>query len=228
MTDPPRLRDSDSEEIRSLLRHASPPRSMTAEERRRTERRIAQAGGAAAGLGVLFWIKGLAFGATLGAAVIVGHVVVEDVILQDPEGPPAVASPPRASVRAPVPMLREPVVDAALDVEEEAAPTPTASAGAVEKPDAGSTGDPLAAELALLQRAQASLASNPAAALALTEDHARRYPKGQLGMEREIVAVDALHRLGRHAQADRRARALLGRAKGSLYEERVRDLIKTP
>ena len=177
---------------------------------------------------MLFWIKGLAFGATLGAAVIIGHVVVEDVLLQEPEGPPAVASSPQEPVRAPVPMIREPVADAALDVEQEAASTPAATAEIVEKPDTGSTGDPLAAELALLQRAQASLSSNPAAALALTEDHARRYPKGQLGMVREIVAVDALHRLGRHAQADRRARALLGRAKGSLYEERVRDLIKTP
>jgi hypothetical protein len=46
-----------------------------------------------------------------------------------------------------------------------------------------------------------------------------------MGMERELVAVDALIRLGRRDEARTRAEALRVRAAGSLYEERVRKLL---
>jgi hypothetical protein len=60
----------------------------------------------------------------------------------------------------------------------------------------------------------------------LTETHAVRFPAGKLGMEREMVAIDALRRLGRAGEARARAEAMLGRAQGSLYEERVRKLLE--
>jgi hypothetical protein len=45
-------------------------------------------------------------------------------------------------------------------------------------------------------------------------------------MEREMVAIDALRRLGRTGDARARAEAMLSRARGSLYEERVRKLVE--
>ena len=60
-------------------------------------------------------------------------------------------------------------------------------------------------ELALLARAQAALASNPVTALGLTRDHERKFPHGLLVQEREVVAIDALLRLGRRAEAAGRA-----------------------
>jgi hypothetical protein len=60
-------------------------------------------------------------------------------------------------------------------------------------------------EVALLDRAQASLAGRPADALASCEEHARRFPKGTLVQEREVLAIDALLRLGRREEAEARA-----------------------
>jgi hypothetical protein len=86
--------------------------------------------------------------------------------------------------------------------------------------------DPLAEEAALLERARASLGGSPAEALALTGEHASRFPAGKLGMEREIVAIDALRRLGRRDEARARGEALRARVQGSLYEDRVRKLLE--
>ncbi len=223
--DPPRLRYSDSEDVRALLRQANPPRAMTAGERRRVERRLAHVSAAAAGFGVLFWLKGLALGAVVGTAAVVTHVVVEDAFTQDVQ--------PSATSGVPVPaatLRGHPDTDAGSDVAEDAAEDVAEDGDAppgtsVPMPSGSDGGDSLAAELALLQRAQSLLAGDPARALALTVEHAGRYPTGQLGMEREIVAIDALKRLGRRGEARQRGKALLVRARGSLYEERVRNLI---
>jgi hypothetical protein len=45
-------------------------------------------------------------------------------------------------------------------------------------------------------------------------------------MEREMVAIDALRRLGRTGEARARGEAMLARAQGGLYEERVRKLLE--
>jgi hypothetical protein len=60
-------------------------------------------------------------------------------------------------------------------------------------------------EFALIARAQRALATNPGLALALTSDHERKFPGGALVQEREVVAIDALLRLGRRAEASERA-----------------------
>ena len=83
----------------------------------------------------------------------------------------------------------------------------------------------LAEEVALLDRARAALGGNPSEALRLTADHASRFPRGKMGIERELVAIDALRRLGRGAEARSRAESLLVRARGSLYEERIRKML---
>jgi hypothetical protein len=59
-------------------------------------------------------------------------------------------------------------------------------------------------EVALLDQARASLVSNPSSALALTEEHRRRFPKGALSQEREVIAIEALKKLGRGSEAKKR------------------------
>ena len=101
-------------------------------------------------------------------------------------------------------------------------------------PPAAPSGDPaarapatdqLAEEVALLDQARAELGSSPGRALALAESHAVRFLRGKLGMERDLLIVDALRRLGRTGEARARAEAILARAQGSLYEERIRSII---
>ena len=82
--------------------------------------------------------------------------------------------------------------------------TPTATATATATPSAAPTSLP-PAEVTLLQNAQDALPTTPALALADCDDDARRYPNGLLAQEREVLAIDALVRLGRHDDATARA-----------------------
>jgi hypothetical protein len=80
-------------------------------------------------------------------------------------------------------------------------------------------------EALLLERARAALHASPAEALALTDAHAAKFPNARLAMERELLAIDALRRLGRAAEARRRGEALEARDRGGLYKERLRTLL---
>jgi TolA-binding protein len=95
------------------------------------------------------------------------------------------------------------------------APTPSASAQA-ERED----------ELSLIQRAHAALRSGQAAsALELTQEHAKTYPRGVLGQEREVIAVEALQRLGRYGEARSRGDAFLRVFPKSSHARRVRAIL---
>ena len=97
----------------------------------------------------------------------------------------------------------------------------------VHAPTVAAAEDPVA-ELALLERAQRVLRSDPAAALALAETHRTRMPQGTLAQEREMLAIEALFRLDRDAQAQRRARAFEQRYPHSSHRPRLRDLLTSP
>lgn len=60
-------------------------------------------------------------------------------------------------------------------------------------------------EAALLEQARSALATNPARSLALTRQHEARFPNGVLRQEREVIAIEALRRLGRDKTAAERA-----------------------
>ncbi|WP_437532014.1 hypothetical protein WME79_03800 [Sorangium sp. So ce726] len=79
-------------------------------------------------------------------------------------------------------------------------------------------------EIQLLHRAQDALGTDPGSALALTVEHARRFPAGALAQEREIIAIRALLALGRAAEARARAASLLDRFPGSAYRGRLESL----
>ena len=78
----------------------------------------------------------------------------------------------------------------------------------------------------MLEEARAMLDRYPSGALSVLERHAATFPVGQLGMERELLAVRALRRLGRQAEARARGDALLRQASGSIYEPRVRAMLE--
>lgn len=80
-------------------------------------------------------------------------------------------------------------------------------------------------ELALLEQAQDALGRAPAESLALADRHARDYPQGALAQEREVVAVDALLRLGRRAAAEARADRFRTANPGSSQLRRIDRLL---
>jgi hypothetical protein len=81
--------------------------------------------------------------------------------------------------------------------------------------------DSASAELALIRRAQAALVTDPSRALALAGEHERAFPNGELVQEREVVATEALQRLGQREEAWRRADALLRRFPRTPYRTRL-------
>jgi hypothetical protein len=85
---------------------------------------------------------------------------------------------------------------------------------------APAAGDALA-ELTLLDAAQADLRDAPELALLRANEHARRFPHGDFQQEREVIAIEALLRLGRRAAAERRASAFVVRFPTSGYRGRV-------
>lgn len=103
-----------------------------------------------------------------------------------------------------------------------------AAARSTKPPAAGTEAPPVATELELVQRAQAALASDPDRALELTREHARTYPKGELVEEREVLAVEALARLGRSEEASRRALAFVRRFPQTPYAARLEMAIGRP
>lgn len=83
----------------------------------------------------------------------------------------------------------------------------------------------IADEARLLEQARGALASNPARALELANQHEELHPSGQLSAEREFIAVDALVRLGRRDEAQSRAAPSLAQNPDSLYAKRLRQLL---
>jgi hypothetical protein len=108
-----------------------------------------------------------------------------------PVAPPPTAQGMASPVNAPHPGPRTTMVGPAISSTLASAPMATS----------GRTGD-VAAEVRLLGEAQTAIRAGDAArALTLVEDHARRYPTGALGEEREATRIGALCRLGRLAEA---------------------------
>jgi hypothetical protein len=83
----------------------------------------------------------------------------------------------------------------------------------------------LSAEAALLEQARREMRGAPAVALTLAADHGKRFARGQLAAERTLIQIEALHRLGRDAEARGLGRGLLAGSSAGLYAERVHQLL---
>lgn len=92
--------------------------------------------------------------------------------------------------------------------------------------DLTSPDDAVSRETRLLAQAQAALGSGPARALQLAYAHARLFPNGVLTQEREVIAIQALVRLGRMEEARRRAQAFELRFPGSAHQQKVQALVQ--
>jgi hypothetical protein len=81
-------------------------------------------------------------------------------------------------------------------------------------------------EIELIGRARAALPRDPAAALALLDEHRREFPRGALVEERDAIRVLALAALGRIEQARHEAQMFLRAYPFSPHAERVRRAIE--
>jgi hypothetical protein len=82
------------------------------------------------------------------------------------------------------------------------------------------------AEVKLVQRAQDALrGARPAEALALCNDHAKRFPNGMVTQECEVIAVEALVKTGRKDEARKRADRFKARFPGSASIRRLDVLL---
>lgn len=110
---------------------------------------------------------------------------------------------------------------ASANVDPSAKPTTTASA--MTKSAAPNAAE----EVKMLERAQDALRSaRHADALSLCNEHATRYPNGMLAQEREVIAVEALVKTGRTAEAKARAEKFKARFPGSSHTRRIDTLLE--
>jgi hypothetical protein len=105
-------------------------------------------------------------------------------------------------------------------VDGEAPHPNTTAVGSVGTRSAG-----IAVEAQLLERARSLLGESPERALMLTREHQERFSAGQLRAERELIAIDALLRLGRVEEAKQRARPFLSDGSSQVFAGRIRSLL---
>ncbi|WP_257457845.1 hypothetical protein [Archangium lipolyticum] len=144
-----------------------------------------------------------------------------------PEPVETPVAPSPETIAAPMP---EPVeMPVAPSAKTSAVPAPR-----VSRPRAAGTPAPAAAgerasadeELTLLESAYQALQRGDAAeALAEADRHAERFPAGALAQEREVLAIDALVRMGRRAEAGTRAEAFRKRYPTSTHGVRIQNLL---
>ena len=166
-------------------------------------------------------IGGMLVGALLAALGLAGYSLLRELTRTQP----AVALPapsvqpepvrPSSTTAHPAALIPPPTLLSA----EPATTRPRTSAPGARRVQS----DPVA-ELELLDQAQEALRSGaPERALARANDHAARFPLGEYQQERELIATEALLRLGRHQAARRRATRLLTRFPDSSYRPRAEE-----
>ena len=118
--------------------------------------------------------------------------------------------PPVASASAPARVSAVPAVVSAVPAVVSAVPAVVSAApsASVSAPLPASSAH-VPSELEVIKEAGQVLKSDPTRALQLTMDHARLYSSGALAEEREVIAIEALARLGRSSAARARAERFL-------------------
>jgi len=101
----------------------------------------------------------------------------------------------------------------AVDTPPVQAPQVIAAVEEAQKPQSASE----VTEAQILSEARKVLASDPGRALAGVQRHQQLFPSGALVQEREILAIEALRRLGREAEANARAQSFRTRFPSSIH-----------
>jgi hypothetical protein len=155
-------------------------------------------------------LKVIAGGALL-TSLALGYVALSSRPAPLPAPRPITPPPPTAPPSAPAPEADSQPATPETQTQLPLNTRPQARAEAHRA--AATAADELQAELALLHGAQVAWrAQDAAAALALLEQHRTRYPRSQLGLERDSLQVLVLCELGRRDEAGRLAHAVLARA----------------
>jgi hypothetical protein len=139
----------------------------------------------------------------------------------------AVAFSQPSAPSAPQP-VRPPVEQPASNPQPVPAAEPTPAPEAPATPAApirAAKEAPVWDEPQLIEKARKALATDPRRALALTQEHQRRFPAGTLGVERDVIALEALSRTGQVAEAKRRALAFQAKYPSSIHLPRVHALL---
>jgi hypothetical protein len=103
---------------------------------------------------------------------------------------------------------------------------PVASPAPVSAPPPKSFNSTLAAEVLALDRTRAALAGKDfAQALVDIDGYHRDFPRGQLAVDAEALAVEVLDAHGEHAEASRRAIQFISQHPNDPHAERLRRLI---
>ena len=142
-----------------------------------------------------------------------------------------VPKPVTAVVATPAPQDRpiEQAPPPAPAVPSETLEAPTAEAPAPKADARPASSGVLSAELGELDRARSQLADgDPKGALAVLDDYARTYPRGRLGLEAEVLRIDALAQSGDMQAAKKRAEAFLKRHPKGVLAPRVRRYLDDP
>ena len=236
MKDPCRLRDQDNGPLASALLRVGSSYRSSAQARARTLAALGLLGSTALSTSMasatffakVGWAKLTAGMVAAAVAVPVAYYAWSDEAPSEQSVP---ALPKAAPAAQQTQETAEPAPAPTLDAEEvppepAAAPSTPKKSGASKRSAAAeqaSASALLTAELEALDAARSALANgNAARARRLLGDYARQYPRGRLGLEAEVLRIDALARSGQKAAAQARARAFLRRRPNSVLASRVR------
>jgi hypothetical protein len=172
----------------------------------------ASSGGSVAGIGKLAAVVAV----LAGGAVLVAKLT-QEVPTNVPDARPLPAKQGAPSPETPTP-APTPVAPLASEAEPRPSTDPVPAEHSTAKREPRSNAE---AEVELLERARAALAGNPSRALALTTEHKLRFPGGALAQEREVIAIEALRKLGRTEQATLRADEFAKNYPGSAHRHKL-------
>jgi hypothetical protein len=140
-----------------------------------------------------------------------------------PSAEPAIASRGTRKSRASAqPAVKTPSI---APPEVPASPVEAESDGGALSASPARTAPSPADEVLLVERAQTSLRHGSThEALALANRHSREHPNGAVTQESEAIAIEALYRLGRRAEADARRARFRARFPSSPHLRRINEL----
>lgn len=175
-------------------------------------------------------LTGIVVGAIVGAGLWLGtrHYASPKSAL---ESQSTAALQPVSLPAAPTPSPQPPIATAANTIPQAASSDGPRAANSATAPVRTTTRSPARtlpapSETSLLREARTKLTSDPAAALRLTREHARRFPDGALSQEREVIAIEALRRLGQSETATKRGTAFEQMYPDSAHRSKVEQTLK--
>ncbi|HEX6271589.1 MAG TPA: tetratricopeptide repeat protein, partial [Polyangiaceae bacterium] len=167
-----------------------------------------------------------AFAVKAGAALLVGGLAAGGYVALKGEGTPAapgVVPAARTATSTAPPLPRVEMAPAPIS------PPPAPSEMPAQRARESDRRASLAAESALLTEARAKLRSGDANGAAETLERLRaRFPRGVLGQEREVLAIEILMAQGSRDAAKTRARAFIRSYPRSPHVEKLGRLVDEP